>query len=66
MEESICYLNGDYIKESEAKVSVLESALWRGNAVFDMGRSYNHVPLFWQEHIERLYRSLGAVHLDPA
>ena len=65
MEESICYLNGDYIKESEAKVSVLESALWRGNAVFDMGRSYNHVPLFWQEHIERLYRSLGAVHLDP-
>lgn len=65
MQDSICYLNGDYLRESEAKVSVLDHALWRGNAVFDMGRSYNHVPLFWQEHIDRLYRSLGAVHLDP-
>jgi len=65
MEELICYFNGNYMKESEVKISINDRALWRGTAVFDVGRSYNHVPFFWEEHIDRLYRSLCYVHIDP-
>ena len=65
MEELICYWNGDYIKEGEVKISIHDQAFCRGTGVFDVGRSFKHVPFFWEEHIDRLYRSLRCVHIDP-
>jgi len=62
--ELICYLNGKFVKESEAKFSWLDQIM-RGVCVYEMARTYNHVPLFWKEHIDRLYRSLSYVHIDP-
>lgn len=66
MEEDLaCYFNGNYIKQHEVKISLRESCLWRGTAVYDMARTYNHVPFFWEKNIGRLYRSLSYVRIDP-
>ena len=49
MEELFCYYNGQYIKESEARISLWDAGLMEGG-VYDVGRTYNHVPFFWKEH----------------
>lgn len=63
MEDLICYYNGQYIKESEAKISLWDTGLMEGG-VYDVGRTYNHVPFCWKEHVDRLFRSLRCVHFD--
>ena len=63
MEDLICYYNGQYIKESEAKISLWDTGLMEGG-VYDVGRTYNHIPHFWKEHIDRLFRSLRCLHFN--
>ncbi len=63
MEDLICYFNGEYIKESEVKLSINDYFIREGG-VYDMGRSYNHVPFFWKEHVDRLFYSLRALHIE--
>jgi len=48
MEELICYFNGQYMKESEVRIALWDSGLTQGG-VYDVSRTYNHVPLFWKE-----------------
>jgi len=62
--ELICYFNGEFIKESEVKITSLDHIL-RGFGVFDVSRTFNHVPFFWEEHIKRLFNSLRYCHIDP-
>lgn len=57
MEEKICYFNGEYIKESEAKISIADYAIMEGG-VYDIGRTFNHLPLKLETHIDRLFSSL--------
>lgn len=57
MEEKICYFNGEYIKESEAKIHISDWAIWEGG-VYDIGRTFNHIPFKLEEHIGRLLCSL--------
>ncbi len=61
--ELICYFNGEFIKESEVKFSWLDH-IHRGYGVFDVSRTFNHVPHFWKEHIDRLFYSMRYCHLD--
>jgi len=63
MEELICYFNGQYMKESEVRIALWDSGLTEGG-VYDVSRSYNHVPFFWKEHIDRLFYSARGIHLD--
>jgi len=51
-------MNGEYIPESEAKISIYDSALMFGDMVFEMTRSFNKVQFKLKEHIERLYAGL--------
>ena len=37
----LVYMNGNFVPESEAKISIFDSALMFGDMVFDMTRSYN-------------------------
>ena len=64
MEDFICYFNGEFIKESEVRFSINDRA-FREGMVYDIGRTYNHVPVFWKEHVDRVFRSCQAVHIDP-
>ena len=37
----LIYLNGSYVKEKDAKISIFDSALMFGDMVFEMTRSFN-------------------------
>jgi branched-chain amino acid aminotransferase len=64
MEERIIYLNGAFVPESEAKVSVLDSGFNGGDGVYDVTRTFRHKPFKLREHTERLFRSLHYTRID--
>jgi|TARA_B100001971_G_scaffold180773_1_gene177152 branched-chain amino acid aminotransferase len=51
----VVYMNGKFFPESEAKVSIYDSALMFGDMVFEMTRSFNKKQFKLREHLERLY-----------
>jgi len=51
------WINGKYVPEHEAGVSIFDSALMFGDMVFEMARSFNWKPFRLREHLDRLYRS---------
>jgi len=59
------YLNGNYIPENEAKLPFRDRGVKYGDAVFDTTRTFNHKIFKLEEHLERLYRSLRYVGIDP-
>lgn len=64
MEDRIVYLNGAFVPESEAKVSVLDSGFNAGDGVYDVTRTFGHKPFRLREHTERLFRSLQYTRID--
>jgi len=48
-------MNGEFVQESEAKISIFDSALMFGDMVFEMTRSFNKKQFKLREHLERLY-----------
>ena len=46
--------NGEMIPETEAKISIYDSALMFGDMVFEMTRSFNKKQFKLEEHIARL------------
>jgi len=64
MDEKIVYLNGSFLPESEAKVSVLDSGFNAGDGVYDVTRTFGHKPFKLREHTERLFRSLRYTRID--
>src|ERR671914_867314 len=64
MEETIVYLNGTFVPQSEAKVSVLDSGFNAGDGVYDVTRTFGHKPFRLREHTARLLRSLRYTRID--
>jgi branched-chain amino acid aminotransferase len=64
MEETIVYLNGAFVPESGAKVSVLDSGFNAGDGVYDVTRTFGHKPFKLREHTQRLFRSLQYTRID--
>lgn len=58
------YYNGSFVDESEAKISVYDSALMFGDMIFEMTRSFNKIQFKLEEHIDRLYQSAKYLHID--
>ena len=52
------YLNGEFVSEIDARVSIYDSALMFGDMVFEMTRSFNKKQFKLREHLERLYASM--------
>lgn len=50
----LVYINGKYVPENEAKISIFDSALMFGDMVFEMTRSFNKKQFKLKEHLERL------------
>lgn len=51
-------MNGQFVPESEAKISIFDSALMFGDMVFEMTRSFNKKQFKLREHLDRLYASI--------
>jgi branched-chain amino acid aminotransferase len=64
MDEGIIYLNGAFVPESEAKVSILDRGFNGGEGVYDVTRTFGGKPFGLKEHIDRLYRSLRYCRID--
>ena len=54
MSQRVVYFNGEFVPESEAKVSIYDSALMFGDMVFEMTRSFNGEKWKLREHLERM------------
>jgi branched-chain amino acid aminotransferase len=57
------YLNGKFLDEKEAKISVYDLGLLRGYAVFDFLRTYNQKPFYLDDHLKRLLNSAKLIGL---
>lgn len=60
----IVYLNGEFVPEEEAKVSVFDHGLLYGDGVFEGIRAYNGRVFRLREHLDRLYDSARSINLD--
>src|SRR5437660_10277610 len=63
--ERVAWFNGKIVRESEVLIPFRDQGFLRGDAVFDMTRSFNGKAFRLAEHIERLYRSLRYLDIDP-
>ncbi|MBT8127872.1 MAG: D-amino acid aminotransferase [Gammaproteobacteria bacterium] len=64
--EPIVYLNGEYLAQSQARVSVLDRGFLFGDGVYEVIPVYGGKPLRLNEHLNRLQRSMGRVSMsDP-
>ena len=59
----IIYLDGKYVPEEEAKVSVFDHGLLYGDGVFEGIRAYNGRIFRLDEHLARLYDSAKTIDL---
>ncbi|HOK56599.1 MAG TPA: branched-chain-amino-acid transaminase [bacterium] len=60
----IIYLDGKFVDENEAKISIFDHGLLYGDGVFEGLRSYNGKIFKLDEHIIRLYNSAKAILLE--
>lgn len=59
----LVYMNGQMVPETEAKISVYDSALMFGDMVFEMTRSFNKKQFKLREHIDRLYAGVKILRI---
>lgn len=57
------YVNGNFVDEVDAKVSIYDSSLMFGDMVFEMTRSFNGVQFKLREHIERLFAGTSILEI---
>ncbi len=57
------YINGQFLSEPDAKISVLDLGLLRGYGVFEYFRTYNKRPFHLKEHLDRLEYSAQEIGL---
>jgi branched-chain amino acid aminotransferase len=60
----IIYLNGRFVPQEEAVVSVFDHGLLYGDGVFEGIRAYHGRVFKLREHIDRLYESAKSIALD--
>ena len=61
--ENVAYLDGRFLPESEAKVTIFDHGLLYGDGVFEGIRAYNKRVFKLERHVERMYQSAKAIDL---
>lgn len=64
MSEPIVYLNGAFVPESEAKVSVFDRCFLYGDGIFEGIAVWNRAPFRLKPHLDRLSRGLRYMMID--
>ena len=63
MSEAVVYINGEYLPQSQAKVSVLDRGFLFGDGVYEVIPVFSGKSLRLNKHLERLQRSMNRVLL---
>jgi D-alanine transaminase len=62
----LCYLNGDYLPLTEARISPLDRGFLYADGVYEVMPVYAGRPFRFDAHLERLQRSLAGIRMaDP-
>ncbi|HJJ48446.1 MAG TPA: branched-chain-amino-acid transaminase [Methanocorpusculum sp.] len=61
----LVYVNGKYVPEEEATVSVFDHGFLYGDGVFEGIRAYNGRVFRLKEHVDRMFDSAKAIDLKP-
>ena len=65
MADNIAYFNGEWMPLGEVKIDPADRGFMVGDVVFDTGRTFDGKAFRMKQHIDRLYRSLKYVRIDP-
>lgn len=60
------YINGEIVKKEQAMIPVWDLGLLRGLGIFDFFRVWDGIPVFAEDHIKRLQKSLGIIGLNTS
>jgi branched-chain amino acid aminotransferase len=63
--ERVAWFNGEFMPEREVRVPFRDLSWVYGDGCFDMTRTFGHKLFKVKEHVERLYRSLKYLRIDP-
>jgi branched-chain amino acid aminotransferase len=63
--ERVAYFNGRVVPERDVLIPFRDRGFIAGDAAFDTARSFGHRIFRLKEHIDRLYRSLRYLKIDP-
>ena len=64
-QQRVVYFNGKIVPESQASISFRDAGFTRGDAVYDSTRTFGGRIFQLEEHLDRLYRSLKYMRIDP-
>jgi branched-chain amino acid aminotransferase len=64
MSERIVFLNGQFVPEAAASVSVFDRAFCAGDGIYDVARTFRHQPDKLRAHCERLLRSAAYTRIN--
>lgn len=62
--DSIAYLNGEFVRLGDAKISVLDRGFIFGDSIYDVVPVYNGKPFRMDGHLARLERSLKSIGIE--
>lgn len=63
--ERVAYFNGEYVPERDVLISFRDRGFILGDGAFDTARTFGGAIFRLKEHIERFYRTLRYLRLDP-
>jgi branched-chain amino acid aminotransferase len=63
--EQIVFVNGEFVPAAEARISVFDHALLYGDGVYDTAFCWKRRMFKLEEHLDRLFRSLAYIKLEP-
>lgn len=67
MSDLLCFLNGEYLPISQARIPVLDRGFIFGDGVYDVAPVYGQRLFRFDEHLARLTRSMSKLRIaDPA
>jgi branched-chain amino acid aminotransferase len=65
MADYTAYFNGEWVPFSQVKIDPMDRGFLVGDVIFDVARTFGGKSFRMQEHVDRLYRSLKFVRIDP-
>ena len=65
MADSTAYFSGEWMPLDQVRIDPLDRGFLVGDCVFDVARTFEGRSFRMREHVDRLYRSLKYVRIDP-
>ncbi|MCG8420445.1 MAG: aminotransferase class IV [Proteobacteria bacterium] len=62
--QSMTNINGEITKTEDARIPVLDRGFLYGDSVYEVFRTYDGVPMLYEEHWTRLENSAGLIQMD--